>query len=55
MAFVWKPVGFMYHKALCSSGNNADICKNAFIGYSLNYHNKYKILCRRYKNGKFMG
>ncbi len=55
MAFVWKQVGFMYHKTLCPRSNNADICKNSFVGYSLDYHNKYEVLYRRYNNEQFMG
>ncbi len=55
MAFVWKPVGFQHHKFLRYKGNHLENCKKSFIGYSLDYHNKYRILCRRYKNGKFMG
>lgn len=55
MAFVWKPVGFQYHKSLCHKGNHLENCKNSFIGYSLNYHNEYEVKYRRYNNEQLMG
>jgi hypothetical protein len=55
MASLRKPVDLMYQETLCPRGNNADICKNSFIGYSLDYHNKYEVQYRRYNNEQFMG